>query len=269
METGPSLVDAIILGIVEGLTEFVPVSSTGHLIIASWFIGFEGPKAEVFNIAIQVGAILAVCGLYFARLWPAVAGLGSDPAARRFALSVILAFLPAALVGVALHSLIKTLFSPLAVAISLIVGGIAILLIERSKPVARHPDAQALPAMTSLGIGLFQCLSLVPGVSRAGATIMGAVLLGVDRRAAAEFSFFLAIPTIIGAAVFELWKSRDLLEAGDLGMMLVGGLVSLLAAALCVKAFIAFLQRHDFTVFGWYRIVAGIAMLAILWSVRA
>jgi undecaprenyl-diphosphatase len=269
METGPSLVDVIVLGIVEGLTEFVPVSSTGHLIIAGWFLGFEGPKAEVFHVAIQVGAILAVCGLYFARLWPAVAGLASDPAARRFALSVILAFLPAALLGVALHALIKALFSPLAVAVSLIVGGVAILLIERLKPAPRHADAQALPATTSLGIGLFQCLSLVPGVSRAGATIMGAVLLGVDRRAAAEFSFFLAIPTIVGAAAFELWQSRGLLGNGDLGMVLAGGLVSLLAAALCVKAFIAFLQRHDFTAFGWYRIVAGIAMLVILWATRA
>ena len=264
METGPSLVDAIVLGIVEGLTEFLPVSSTGHLILAGWFLGFEGPKAEVFHVAIQVGAILAVCGLYFARLWKAVTGLAGDPAARRFALSVILAFLPAAILGVLLHPLIKMLFSPTAVAISLIVGGIAILFIERSKPRVRHPEAQALPPMTSLGIGLFQCLSLVPGVSRAGATIMGAVLLGVDRRAAAEFSFFLAIPTIVGAAVFELWQSRDILEAGDLGMMLVGGFVSLLAAVVCVKAFIAFLQRHDFTLFGWYRIAAGIAMLAIL-----
>ncbi|HMR31595.1 MAG TPA: undecaprenyl-diphosphate phosphatase [Geminicoccaceae bacterium] len=266
METGPSLVDAIILGIVEGLTEFLPVSSTGHLIIAGWFLGFEGPKAEVFHVAIQVGAILAVCGLYFARLWPAVIGLAHDPAARRFALSVILAFLPAAALGVLLHPVIKMLFSPMAVAISLIVGGIAILAIERSEPRVRHPEAQALPPATSLGIGLFQCLSLVPGVSRAGATIMGAVLLGVDRRAAAEFSFFLAIPTIIGAAVFELWQSRDILEADDLGMMLVGGFVSLLAAVVCVKAFIAFLQRHDFTLFGWYRIVAGIVMLAILWT---
>lgn len=269
METGPSLVDAIILGIVEGLTEFIPVSSTGHLIIAGWFLGFEGPKAEVFLIAIQVGAILAVCGLYFARLWNAVMGLGSDPAARRFALSVILAFLPAAVVGVLLHPIIKLLFSPLAVAISLIVGGIAILFIERNKPRVRHGYAQALPPSTSLGIGLFQCLSLIPGVSRAGATIMGAVLLGVDRRAAAEFSFFLAIPTIIGAAVFELWKSRDILVAADLGMTLIGGIVSLLAAAVCVKAFIAFLQRHDFTLFGWYRIVAGIVMLAILWTTSA
>ena len=264
METGPSLVDAIVLGVVEGLTEFVPVSSTGHLIIAGWFLGFEGPKAEVFLIAIQVGAILAVCGLYFARLWKAVMGLGTDPAARRFALSVILAFLPAAILGVLLHPIIKMLFSPLAVAISLIVGGIAILFIERNKPGVRHAHAQALPPSTSVGIGLFQCLSLVPGVSRAGATIMGAVLLGVDRRAAAEFSFFLAIPTIVGAAVFELWKSRDILETADLGMILAGSLVSLVAAAICVKAFIAFLQRHDFTVFGWYRIAAGIAMLAIL-----
>jgi undecaprenyl-diphosphatase len=262
----PSLLDAIILGIVEGLTEFIPVSSTGHLILAGWLVGFEGPKAEVYEVVIQVGAILAVMVLYWMRLWPALVGLGHDPKARRFALSVILAFLPAAVLGVILHPLIKAMFSPVVVAWSLIAGGIAILLIERMEPRVRHHDAQDLPPMTSLGIGFCQCLSLIPGVSRAGATIMGAVVLGVDRRAAAEFSFFLAIPTIVGAAVFDLYKSRDFVDAGDLGMMAVGFVVSLIAAAVCVKAFIAFLQRHDFRVFGWYRIIAGVVILGILWS---
>lgn len=264
MDASPSLLDAIVLGIVEGLTEFIPVSSTGHLILAGWFLGFTGPRADVFHVVIQVGAIVAVCVLYWARLWPALTGLGHDPAARRFALSVILAFLPAALLGVALHPLIKAMFSPWVVAASLIAGGFAILWIERRVPPVRHVDAQALPPRTALGIGLAQCLSLVPGVSRAGATIIGAVALGVERRAAAEFSFFLAIPTIVGAGVFDLWQSRDIVSQDDLGMMAVGFAAALVSAAICVRAFIAFLQRHDFSVFGWYRIIAGIAMLMLL-----
>ncbi|MFO1067347.1 MAG: undecaprenyl-diphosphate phosphatase [Geminicoccaceae bacterium] len=269
MDSGPTLLAAVVLGIVEGLTEFIPVSSTGHLILASWFLGFEGPAAEMFQVVIQVGAILAVCVLYFQRLWKALTGLGHDPAARRFALSVILAFLPAAVLGVVLHPLIKLMFSPWVVAVSLIVGGIAILWIERRVPRVRHRDAQALPVGTSLGIGLCQCLALVPGVSRAGATIIGAVVLGVERKAAAEFSFFLAIPTIVGAAVLDLYKGRDLLDLGQVEMLAVGFVVSLVAAAICIKTFIAYLQRHDFTVFGWYRILAGAAMLAILWASAA
>jgi undecaprenyl-diphosphatase len=261
-----TLLDAVVLGVVEGLTEFVPVSSTGHLILAGWLLGYEGPVAEVFEVVIQVGAIVAVCVLYFARLWPAVVGLGHDPGARRFALSVILAFLPAAVLGVLLHPLIKAMFSPWIVAWALILGGLAILWIERHEPRVRHYESQALPPMTSLGIGFFQCLSLVPGVSRAGATILGAVVLGVDRRAAAEFSFFLAIPTIVGAAVFDLYKSRDFVNGDDLGMMAVGFVVALVSAAICVKAFIAFLQRHDLTAFGWYRIGAGLVMLLVLWA---
>ena len=165
-----------------------------------------------------------------------------------------------------LHPLIQAMFRPAVVAVSLIVGGVVILLIERMNPRVSHQDAQALPLGTSLGIGLCQCLSLIPGVSRAGATIMGAVVLGVERRAAAEFSFFLAIPTIIGAAVFDLYKNRALVNGSELGMIAVGFVVALIAAALCVKAFIAFLQRHDFSAFGWYRIVAGIVMLALLWN---
>jgi undecaprenyl-diphosphatase len=174
--------------------------------------------------------------------------------------------MPAALLGVLLYPLVKAMFQPWVVAVSLILGGLAILWIERHEPTVRHREAEALPPGTSLGIGLCQCLALVPGVSRAGATIIGAVVLGVERRAAAEFSFFLAIPTIVGAAVFDLWKSRDLLTADDVGMMALGFLASLLAALVCVKAFIAFLQRHDFRVFGWYRIAAGLVMLAILWA---
>lgn len=266
MEAAPGALDALILGIVEGLTEFIPVSSTGHLILAGWFLGVEGRRADLFDVVIQVGAIVAVCVLYFHRLWPALVALPREPAARRFALSVILAFLPAAFLGVLLHPLIKAMFQPWIVATSLILGGIAILWIERHEPAVRHREAEALPPRTALGIGLCQCLSLIPGVSRAGATIIGAVVLGVERRAAAEFSFFLAIPTIVGAAAFDLWKSRDQLDGDDLAIMALGFLVSLVAAAICVKAFIAFLQRHDFRIFGWYRIAAGTVMLALLWA---
>src|SRR4051794_20135910 len=187
MEQSITAFGAAILGAVEGITEFVPVSSTGHLILASHLLGYGGDRVQGFEVVIQVGAILAVCGLYFARLWEALTGLGRDPAARHFALTAIIAFVPAGVLGVLFHGVIQQLFSPLVVAISLIVGGTAILIIEKVRPRSRYRDAQALPLGVALGVGLFQCLSLIPGVSRAGASIMGALLLKVERRAAAEF----------------------------------------------------------------------------------
>src|SRR4051812_45857981 len=248
MEQSITAFGAVILGAVEGITEFIPVSSTGHLILVSHLLGYGGDRVQVFEVVIQVGAILAVCGLYFARLWEALTGLGRDRAARHFALTVIIAFVPAGVLGVLFHGVIQQLFSPLVVAISLIVGGTAILIIEKVRPRSRYRDAQALPLGVALGIGLFQCLSLIPGVSRArqalplgvafgiglsqclslipgvsraGASIRGALLLKVERRAAAEFSFFLAIPTIVGAAVFEGWKSRDLITGSDMTAMII------------------------------------------------
>ena len=255
----------ILLGVLEGLTEFIPVSSTGHLILMAAVLGFEGPPGRVFEIAIQLGAILAVVVLYFPKLFAVLVGLPRDPAARHFAIAILLAFLPAALVGVFAHSFIKSvLFSPWVVAVSLIVGGIAILLIERARPVPYIHAVEQLPFGRALVIGAVQCLAMIPGVSRSGATIMGALLLGVDRRTAAEFSFFLAIPTMFGATVYDLYKNRA-------GLTLDGGLViglgfitAFLAAMLVVRAVVGFITRHGFAPFAWYRIALGTVALALL-----
>lgn len=254
---------ALLLGIVEGLTEFLPVSSTGHLIIAGELIGFNGASAEVFDVVIQLGAILAICVLYFQRLFNVLIGLQSDPAARRFAAAVIVAFLPAAIIGLALHDFIKSvLFSPYVVCASLIVGGFAILLIERFEPKARFHEVEDFRASTALKIGFFQCLAMVPGVSRSGATILGAVLIGVDRKTAAEFSFFLAIPTMLGASTLDLWKARHLITASDTGIIAVGFVAAGVSALFVVRWLIHYVSHHDFSVFGWYRIVFG-SLLAI------
>ena len=210
--TGASYAEAGLLGLLEGLTEFIPVSSTGHLILLSRLIGFEGPPGFVFEVAIQLGAILAVCVLYWRRLLGVALGLAGEPAARRFALAVLLAFLPAAVLGALAHGFIKAvLFSPYVVAVSLVVGGMAILAIERALPPVRVASVAGMPWRVALGIGCCQCLAMVPGVSRSGATIMGALLLGVERRTATEFSFFLAIPTMLGATAYDLYKNRHAL----------------------------------------------------------
>jgi undecaprenyl-diphosphatase len=255
----------LLLGVLEGLTEFIPVSSTGHLILMGAVLGFEGPPGRVFEIAIQLGAILAVVVLYFRRLWGVLVGLPRDPAARHFALAILLAFLPAALVGVVAHGFIKAvLFSPWVVAVSLILGGVAILLIERARPVALVHSIEALSLRRALAIGAVQCLAMIPGVSRSGATIMGALLLGVDRRTAAEFSFFLAIPTMFGAVVYDLYKNRAGLTL-DGGMVIaVGFVAAFLAALLVVRAVIGFVARHGFAPFAWYRIALGVVALVLL-----
>lgn len=261
------LAQAIGLGIVEGVTEFLPVSSTGHLILTGYAIDFSQLPGNVFEVVIQLGAILAIVVLYWSRLWGAVVGLPHSDRARHFAVSVIVAFLPAAVIGAILHDFIKTvLFSPWVVAVSLVAGGLVILLVERKSLQPRHHQSDALPTRTSLGIGLCQCLAMVPGVSRSGATILGAMLLGVDRRAAAEFSFFLAIPTMLGATILDLYKSYGALSAADLQVIAVGFLTAFLSAIVVVRAFVAFLQRHTFVVFGWYRILAGLLMMLVLWQ---
>lgn len=260
-----TLLGAIFLGVVEGLTEFIPVSSTGHLILLVDLIGFKGPPGKVFEIVIQLGAILAICVLYFHRLWRVLVGLPSDPGARHFALAVILAFLPAAVIGVILHDFIKSvLFSPIVVCVALIVGGLAILVIERMRPVPRiHAIEKFTPAL-SLKIGLMQCLAMIPGVSRSGATILGALLLGVERKTAAEFSFFLAIPTMLGAATYDLWKNRaDLTTDGSL-LIAVGFATAFVSAVIVVKWFVGFVGRHGFSPFAWYRIALGAIGLAAL-----
>lgn len=256
---------AVFLGIVEGLTEFLPVSSTGHLILVGNLLGFNDASSSVFDVVIQLGAILAVVVGFFPRLARVAFTLHEDPSSRRFAIAVILAFLPAAVVGVFAHDFIKAvLFSPLVVSVALIVGGVILVLVERFVPKPRIHEVEDFSAGLALKIGCYQVLSMIPGVSRAGATIVGALLLGVDRRAAAEFSFFLAIPTMLGASALDLFKSRDLLTMNDAGVIAIGFVAAFVAAMLVVRTFVAFVGRHGFAPFGWYRIVIGTLMLILL-----
>lgn len=254
---------AALLGILEGLTEFLPVSSTGHLILAVDLLGFQAPPGRVFEIVIQFGAILAIIWLYFAKLWAvargALAGRREDWA---FIRNILLAFLPAAMIGVLARDFIKeVLFSPLVVSVALITGGFAILLVEKYKPTPTIPLTEAMGWRRALAVGFFQCLAMIPGVSRSGATIMGALLIGMERRAAAEFSFFLAIPTMLGAAVYDLYQSRNLLSANDAALIATGFVAAFIAAFLVVRWAVAFISRHGFAPFAYYRIVLGSGML--------
>lgn len=258
--------EAMLLGLVEGLTEFLPVSSTGHLILVGDLLGFQGPPGKVFEVVIQLGAILAICVVYFERLWRVTTGLVDDPRARRFAYAVIFAFLPAAVLGVFLHKIIKTLlFSPTVVCVSLIVGGFIILVIDRFVPTPRYHEVERLSPWTATKIGLFQCMAMVPGVSRSGATIIGALLMGVDRRTAAEFSFFIAVPTMLGATVYDLYKNWATMSLDGGLLIAVGFIAAFLAALLVVRGVLDFIGRYGFTPFGWYRIVLGSGMLAWLY----
>lgn len=257
---------AIILGLVEGLTEFIPVSSTGHLLLAEMALGLEGQQWDTFAVLIQLGAILAVVALYFQRLFGVLLAAPGDPQARRFILSVLIAFLPAVFVGLLLHDWIKTVLfdSPRVICWSLIAGGVVLLAVDRWPPRARFGDAMRFPLLTSLGVGLFQCLSIVPGVSRSGSTIVGALVLGADRRAAAEFSFFLAIPTMVAAFTYDLYKSRDLITADGAGVIAVGFVVSFLSGLVVIRTMLGFVQKRGYAVFGWWRIVVGgLGLLAI------
>lgn len=256
--------DAAILGLVEGLTEFLPVSSTGHIILFDDLLGFNGPPGHVFDVVVQLGAILAICVLYFSRLWNVLVGLKDDPRAWRFTIAVLLAFLPSAALGFLLHGFIKAvLFNTTVVSIALIVGGVAILMIERFLPTPRYHEVERFTAPLALKIGLFQCLALVPGVSRSGATILGALLLGVDRRTAAEFSFFLAIPTMAGATVYDLYKNWSLMSSDGASLIAAGFVVAFLSAIVVVRMFVDFIGRYGFAPFGWYRIVVGVAILGL------
>jgi undecaprenyl-diphosphatase len=261
------IIVAILLGIVEGLTEFLPVSSTGHMILVEAFLPAKMP--EMFMTMIQLGAILAIVVLYFQKLWGVFISLPSDPRARQFAAAVIVAFLPSMALGALLHDFIKgTLFNPFVVSWALVLGGIAILLAERFRPTPTVQDVDDITVMTGLKIGAVQCLSMIPGMSRSGATIIGAMLMGVDRKPAAEFSFFLSIPTMLGVFVYEGWSGREaLLSQGghDLMLVAVGFVVSFIVAMAVVKWFIAYVQRVGFAPFAWYRIVVGTVMLALFW----
>jgi len=261
------LVKAAVMGIVEGLTEFLPISSTGHLILTASLLNFTGEKAKVFDIAIQTGAIFAVMLVYAQRLRETAAGLGSEKKAQRFTLNVLIAFLPAVVLGLLFGKAIKAhLFTPVVVASTFIVGGLIILWAERRKSMVRIRTVDEMSPLDALKVGLVQCLAMVPGTSRSGATIIGGMLLGMSRKAATDFSFFLAIPTLIGAGVYSLYKERALLSVADLPLFGVGLLFSFIAAWLCVRWLLRYISSHDFTPFAWYRIAFGIVVLATAWS---
>ena len=257
---------AVILGVIEGLTEFIPVSSTGMLLLSKLAMNLTDPVWDTFCVLIQLGAILAVVALYFAKLWKAVTGLPTDPAARRFALSVIVAFLPAVAAGLAFHDVIKKVLfaSPQVICISLVVGGVALLAVDRFTPRPRQRDATQLGWLTARGVGLFQCLALVPGVSRSGATIVGGMLMGVEKRVAAEFSFFLAIPTMAGAFALDAWENRKAIDLDHAGIIAVGFVVSFVVAVVVIRWMLDFVSKRGFALFAWWRIAVGVAGLAWL-----
>lgn len=271
------IVVAVILGVVEGLTEFLPISSTGHLILVSHMLRFIGDKPNAFHIFIQLGAILAVVGYYRKRIWRLLRlamqkkAASGDPAAiqpqqaRKFIAVILLAFVPAAVIGVLAHKEIEAaLFKPMTVAIALVVGGVAILLIEKFRPRPVTTTMEELSCQQALVIGLAQCLALIPGMSRSASTIMGGLVAKLDHAAAAEFSFFLAIPTMFAATFYSLLNSASILSMDDLLVFLTGLIVSLVVAWLVIAAFMSYIQRHSFVVFGWYRIVFGALLVVAL-----
>lgn len=260
-----SILFAILLGIVEGLTEFLPVSSTGHLILLIDLLSFKAPEGKVFEIIIQFGAILAVVWLYRVRLFGAVFGAVSQAKDRRFLLNILLAILPSMVLGVIFHDVIKTvLFNPTVVATTMILGGFIILLIERMKPTVRYETVDAFDWKLALKIGFCQAVAMIPGTSRSGATIMGALVLGVERKTAAEFSFFLAVPTMLAATVYDIYKNYHQLDMRDAELILVGFVVSFISALFVVKHLIGFISRHGFAPFAYYRIALGALMLVLI-----
>lgn len=258
----PELLAAAVQGVVEGVTEFIPVSSTGHLILVGHWLGFDDARAKTFDIVIQLGAILAIVWIYRERFLSVLRTMGGEPASRVFATNLLLGFIPAAVVGVLTHRWIKEwLFTPLVVAWALVLGGVAMLVIERWRPAARVDDAMTIAPRTAFAIGVAQVLALIPGISRSGATIMGGYALGLSRTAATEFSFFLAVPVLAAAAAFDLLKSLDLLSRADLPIFAMGFAVSFVSAIVVVKAFLRFVAHHSFAAFAWYRIVFGGVLL--------
>jgi undecaprenyl-diphosphatase len=261
------LAKAAIMGIVEGLTEFLPISSTGHLILAGALLHFDDEKAKVFDIAIQTGAILAVILVYWQKIRSTLVALPSEKQAQRFTLNVIVAFIPAVVLGLLFGKMIKEhLFTPVVVATTFILGGFIILWAEKRQHTVRVQEVEDMGWLDALKLGLVQCLALVPGTSRSGATIIGGMLLGLSRKAATDFSFYLAIPTLIGAGAYSLYKERHLLSAADAPMFLVGLFFSFVAAWLCVRWLLRYISSHSFTPFAWYRIAFGIVVLATAWT---
>ena len=265
------LIKAAIMGIVEGLTEFLPISSTGHLILAGALLGFDDDKAKVFDIAIQTGAIFAVILVYWHKIRDTVVALPSSQQAQRFALNVLIAFLPAVILGLLFGKAIKAhLFTPVVVASTFIIGGFIILWAERRQAknpsVARIHDVESMTPLDALKVGLAQCLAMIPGTSRSGATIIGGMLLGLSRKAATDFSFYLAIPTLIGAGVYSLYKERALLSLADVPLFGVGLVLSFVSAWLCIRWLLSYIATHSFAGFAYYRIGFGLVVLATAWS---
>ncbi|MEJ1157380.1 undecaprenyl-diphosphate phosphatase [Prosthecomicrobium sp. N25] len=262
------VVEALVFGAVEGLTEFLPVSSTGHLLLLGHFLGVDGEGAswKTFVVLIQLGAILAILLVYFRKLLAIALALPSDPGARRFVIGILLAFLPAAVIGAGLHGFIKTILfeSPTTICIALIVGGIILLLIDRMHLKPRYTDVMSYPLGLSFRIGLCQCLALIPGVSRSGSTIAGALLMGTDKRSAAEFSFFLAMPTMVGAFTYDLYKNRATLDLGEVQFIALGFAAAFVAGLIVVKLFLDIVSRHGFAPFAWWRIVVGALGLVMI-----
>ena len=257
------ILKSLVLGLVEGLTEFLPVSSTGHLLLLQHFFGLDGEANKTFAVLVQLGAILAILLAYAGRLLRVARDLPTEPAARHFVLGVLIAFLPAAAIGALLHGVIKgTLFNPTIVCVSLIVGGFVLMIVDELRLQPRYGDASAFPLRTCLAIGFIQCLAMVPGVSRSGATIVGAMLLGADKRSAAEFSFFLAMPTMAGAFAYDLAKSWRMLAADDVLSIGIGFVAAFATGLVVVRVFLDYISRHGFSPFAWWRILVGSAGLA-------
>lgn len=259
---------AALLGLLEGLTEFIPVSSTGHLLLAGHFLGFES-AGRTFEVVIQLGAVLALVTVYAVKLGGLMLAARTDDAARRALVSILLAFFPAVVVGLLAHDIIKTVLfeTPVLIAVMLILGGLVLLVIDRIAPPPVHHDATALPLRTALIIGLCQCVAMIPGVSRSGATIVGALLLGVEKRAAAEFSFLLSLPTMAAAVSWDLIQSRDVLDFNAGVEIAIGFAVAFVTALVVVRWVLGFVSRHGYALFGWWRIVVGSAALIGLWLV--
>jgi len=258
---------ALVLGVVEGLTEFLPISSTGHLILAGDLLGFNDEKAKVFEIVIQTGAMLAVVWEYRERFGRVLLGLVRDRAAQRFALNLVVAFIPAAALGLASGKLIKAyLFHAVPVALAFVAGGLVILWVEKRQRRATVENVDDMTWRDALKVGIAQAFALIPGTSRSGATIIGGMLFGLSRRAATEFSFFLAVPTLIAAGAYDFWKNRTLFDSGDLGMFAVGSIAAFASAFLCVRWLLRYIASHDFAPFAWYRIVFGTVVLATAYA---
>jgi undecaprenyl-diphosphatase len=256
------ILSAIVLAVIEGVTEFLPVSATGHMILAESLLGLKTSPSKVFEISIQFGAILSLCVAYYDQLWQIVRGLPRNANAQRFALGLVIAFLPAAALGVLLSDWItEYFFSPYVVSIAMVIGGVIILAIERALKVPRYYAIEDFPLSLFLKIGLCQCLALVPGISRSGATIIGSLFMGVERSAAAEFSFVLAIPTLLGATVYSLYKNWGSLNVSDFFLVSLGFAIAFISAYWVVRRFVVFVSRNGFGIFAWYRIVAGSFLL--------